>query len=59
MTLAVNRSGIPKMGRAAPAVPEAASGAHLLDDAIQKDYVPVAEFGRYTIWHRKELTTPL
>ena len=29
------------------------SGVRILDDAIRQDYSQVAEFGRYTIWHRK------
>ena len=29
------------------------SGVRILDDAIRQDYIQVAEFGRYTIWHRK------
>jgi uncharacterized membrane protein YhaH (DUF805 family) len=29
------------------------SGVSILDDAIRQDYIQVAEFGRYTIWHRK------
>jgi uncharacterized membrane protein YhaH (DUF805 family) len=31
------------------------SGVRILDDAIRQDYIQVAEFGRYTIWHRKNL----
>lgn len=31
------------------------SGVTILDDAIRQDYIEVAEFGRYTIWHRKNL----
>ena len=31
------------------------SGVSILDDAIRQDYSQVAEFGRYTIWHRKKL----
>jgi uncharacterized membrane protein YhaH (DUF805 family) len=31
------------------------SGLRILDDAIRQDYIQVAEFGRYTIWHRKNL----
>jgi hypothetical protein len=30
-------------------------GVRILDDAIRQDYVQVAEFGRYTIWHRKDV----
>ena len=33
------------------------SGVRILDDAIRQDYIQVAEFGRYTIWHRKNLST--
>ncbi len=29
------------------------SGVTILDDAIRQEYIPVIEFGRYTIWHRK------
>ena len=29
------------------------NGVRILDDAIRQDYIQVAEFGRYTIWHRK------
>ncbi len=29
------------------------SGVTILDNAIRQEYVEVAEFGRYTIWHRK------
>ena len=31
------------------------SGVSILDDAIRQDYSQVAEFGRYSIWHRKNL----
>lgn len=31
------------------------SGVSILDDAIRQDYNQVAEFGRYSIWHRKNL----
>jgi uncharacterized membrane protein YhaH (DUF805 family) len=31
------------------------NGVRILDDAIRQDYIQVAEFGRYTIWHRKNL----
>jgi hypothetical protein len=31
------------------------SGVSILDDAIRQDYIQLAEFGRYTIWHRKNL----
>jgi hypothetical protein len=31
------------------------SGVTILDDAIRQDYVQVAQFGRYTIWHRHNL----
>lgn len=31
------------------------SGVRILDDAIRRDYTQVAEFGRYTIWHRSNL----
>ena len=31
------------------------SGVRILDDAIRQDYIQVAEFGRYTIWHRKDI----
>jgi hypothetical protein len=31
------------------------SGVSILDDAIRQDYIQVAEFGRYTIWHRNNL----
>jgi hypothetical protein len=29
-------------------------GVRILDDAIRRDYIEVAEFGRYTIWHRRD-----
>jgi len=29
------------------------NGVRILDDAIRQDYIQVAEFGRYTIWHRR------
>ena len=29
------------------------SGVSILDDAIRQEYIQVAEFGRYTIWHHK------
>jgi hypothetical protein len=32
------------------------SGVNILDDAIRQDYIQVAEFGRYTIWHRKGMS---
>jgi len=31
------------------------SGVGILDNAIRQDYIQVAEFGRYAIWHRKNL----
>lgn len=31
------------------------SGVHILDDAIRREYTQVAEFGRYTIWQRKNM----
>ena len=31
------------------------SGVRILDDAIRADYIQVAEFGDYSIWHRKNL----
>jgi hypothetical protein len=31
------------------------SGVSILDDAIRHDYIEVSEFGRYTIWHHKNL----
>ena len=31
------------------------SGVRILDDAIRRDFTQVAEFGRYTIWHRNDL----
>jgi hypothetical protein len=31
------------------------SGVTILDDAIRQEYVQVAQFGRYTIWHRHNL----
>jgi hypothetical protein len=30
------------------------NGVRILDDAIRQDYIQVAEFGRYTIWHRRD-----
>lgn len=38
-----------------PNLSSADSGVRILDDAIRQDYIQVAEFGRYTIWHRKNL----
>ena len=31
------------------------NGVRILDNAIRQDYAQVAQFGRYTIWHRKNL----
>ena len=38
-----------------PNLSSADSGVRILDDAIRQDYIQVAEFGRYTLWHRKGL----
>jgi hypothetical protein len=38
-----------------PNLSSADNGVRILDDAIRQDYHQVAEFGRYTIWQRKNL----